>query len=110
MLSPGFAGGSPICPLCPSCILGGFPPGVCVWLLLLVLHVVVVLVYTKNAPVEITAPTNTPITNNKIGMPGGNPPSMENGQSGQNGQPPEMPNGNNSGNNNSQSNNQSNSN
>lgn len=61
-------------------------------------------VYTK---VAATCNTNS---NNQIGMPGGNPPSMQNGQSGQNGQPPEMPNGNNSENNNSQSNNQSNSN
>ena len=61
-------------------------------------------VYTK---ATTTCNTNS---NNQIGMPGGNPPSMQDGQSGQNGQPPEMPNGNNSENNNSQSNNQSNSN
>lgn len=43
-------------------------------------------------------------------MPGGNPPSMQDGQSGQNGQPPEMPNGNNSENNNSQNSNTQNNN
>ena len=59
------------------------------------------------AKATTTCNTNS---NNQMLMPGGNPPSMQNGQSGQNGQPPEMPNGNNSGNNNSQSNNQSNSN
>ena len=58
-------------------------------------------VYTKAAT---TCNTNS---NNQIRMPGGNPPSMQNGQ---NGQPPKMPNGNNSGNINSQNNNQSNSN
>lgn len=47
-------------------------------------------VYTKMAT---TCNTNS---NNQIGMPGGNPPSMPNGE---NGGPPEMP-----GNNNSQSN------
>lgn len=30
--------------------------------------------------------------NHKIGMPGGNPPSMPNGQNSQNGQPSDMPN------------------
>jgi len=81
-------------------------------ILLFVIGVLVGAVISTGAFFVYTKATTTCNTNsnNQIGMPGGNPPSMQNGQSGQNGQPPEMPNGNNSGNNNSQSNNQSNSN
>ena len=81
-------------------------------ILLFVIGVLVGAVISTGAFFVYTKATTTCNTNsnNQIGMPGENPPSMQNGQSGQNGQPPEMPNGNNSGNNNSQSNNQSNSN
>ena len=44
-------------------------------------------VYTK-----ATATCNTN-SNNQIGMPGGNPPSMPSGQNSENGQPPEKPGG-----------------
>ena len=81
-------------------------------ILLFVIGVLVGAVISTGAFFVYTKATTTCNTNsnNQIGMPGGNPPSMQNGQSGQNDGPPEMPNGNNSGNNNSQSNNQSNSN
>jgi len=81
-------------------------------ILLFVIGVLVGAVISTGAFFVYTKATTTCNTNsnNQMQMPGGNPPSMQNGQSGQNGQPPEMPNGNNSGNNNSQSNNQSNSN
>lgn len=81
-------------------------------ILLFVIGVLVGAVISTGAFFVYTKATTTCNTNsnNQIGMPGGNPPSMQDGQSGQNGQPPEMPNGNNSENNNSQSNNQSNSN
>lgn len=81
-------------------------------ILLFVIGVLVGAVISTGAFFVYTKATTTCNTNsnNQIGMPGGNPPSMQNGQSGQNGQPPEIPNGNNSGNINSQSNNQSNSN
>ena len=39
---------------------------------------------------------NNTNNNQTMQMPGGNPPSMPNGQNEQNGQPPELPNGNNS--------------
>ena len=81
-------------------------------ILLFVIGVLVGAVISTGAFFVYTKATTTCNTNsnNQMQMPGGNPPSMQDGQSGQNGQPPEMPNGNNSGNNNSQSNNQSNSN
>lgn len=81
-------------------------------ILLFVIGVLVGAVISTGAFFVYTKATTTCNTNgnSEMQMPGGNPPSMQNGQSGQNGQPPEMPNGNNSGNNNSQSNNQSNSN
>ena len=81
-------------------------------ILLFVIGVLVGAVISTGAFFVYTKATTTCNTNsnNQMQMPGGNPPSMQNGQSGQNGQPPEMPNGNNSENNNSQSNNQSNSN
>ena len=81
-------------------------------ILLFVIGVLVGAIISTGAFFVYTKATTTWDTNsnNQIGMPGGNPPSMQDGQSGQNGQTPEMPNGNNSENNNSQSNNQSNSN
>ena len=81
-------------------------------ILLFVIGVLVGAVISTGAFFVYTKATTTCNTNDnsQMQMPGGNPPSMQNGQSGQNGQPPEMPNGNNSENNNSQSNNQSNSN
>ena len=81
-------------------------------ILLFVIGVLVGAVISTGAFFAYTKATTTCNTNsnNQMQMPEGNPPSMQNGQSGQNGQPPEMPNGNNSGNNNLQSNNQSNSN
>ena len=42
-------------------------------------------VYTK------TATTCNNNSNSQIGMPGGNPPSMQDKESGQNGEPPEKP-------------------
>lgn len=44
-------------------------------------------VYTK---ATTTCNTNN---NNQMGMPGGNPPSIPNGQNSENGQPPEKPDG-----------------
>jgi len=62
-------------------------------------------VYTK---ATTTCNTNS---NSQIGMPGGNPPSMQDGQSGQMGEPPAKPGESNTqNNNNSQSNNQTNNN
>ena len=56
--------------------------------------------------IKMTTACNTN-RNNQMGMPGGNPPSMQNKQDGQNGEPPAKPDESNTQNNNdSQSNNQ----
>ena len=76
-------------------------------ILLFIIGVLVGAVISTGAFFVYTKATTTCNThrNNQIGMPGGNPPSMHDGQSGQNGQPPEKPGENNTqNNNNSQSN------
>ena len=73
-------------------------------ILLFIIGVLVGAVISTGAFYVYTTTNNSNSNNNsQMQMPGGNPPSMPNGQSGENRQPPEMPNGNNS-QNNSQSN------
>ena len=73
-------------------------------ILLFIIGVLVGAVISTGAFYVYTTTNNSNSNNNsQMQMPGGNPPSMPNGQSGENGQPPEMPNGNNL-QNNSQSN------
>ena len=82
-------------------------------ILLFVIGVLVGAVISTGAFFVYTKATTTCNTNsnNHIGMPGGNQPSMPNGQKGQNGQPPEKPGEKNTqNNNNSQSNNETNNN
>jgi hypothetical protein len=72
-------------------------------IILFIIGVLVGAIISTGAFFVYTKATTTCNNNSQMGMPGGNPPSMPNGQ---NGQPPEMLNGNNS-QNNTQSNSQS---
>ena len=72
-------------------------------ILLFIIGVLVGAVISTGAFFVYTKATTCNTNNNQIDMPGGNPPSMPNGQ---NGQPPERPEDNNTqSNNNSQTNN-----